>query len=127
MTSDLSHQKHKTASRFADVLVVGAGPTGLLLTHLLAKQGVRVCLMDQLSQVVDEARAVSIDDESLRSLADALQLDRMAPLITHAYGGMIILGFRPCLPKLNQAYKTTVIPKEMHFVSNNWFKLCLKG
>jgi len=29
----------------ADVLVVGAGPTGLLLTHLLAKQGVRVCLM----------------------------------------------------------------------------------
>lgn len=86
MTSDLSQPTHKTASRFADVLVVGAGPTGLLLTHLLAKQGVRVCLMDQLPEVVDEARAVSIDDESLRSLADALQLDRMAPLITHAYG-----------------------------------------
>ncbi len=70
----------------ADVLVVGAGPTGLLLTHLLAKQGVRVCLMEQLPQVVGEARAVSIDDESLRSMADALQLEALAPLITHAYG-----------------------------------------
>jgi 3-(3-hydroxy-phenyl)propionate hydroxylase len=69
-----------------DVVVVGAGPTGLLLTHLLAKQGVRVCLMEQLPQVVGEARAVSIDDESLRSLADAHQLQAFSPLVTHSYG-----------------------------------------
>ena len=69
-----------------DVLVVGAGPTGLLLTHLLAKQGLRVCLMEQLPQVVAEARAVSIDDESLRSLADAHQLGAFAPMVTHSYG-----------------------------------------
>ena len=69
-----------------DVVVVGAGPTGLLLTHFLARQGIRVCLMEQLPQVVGEARAVSIDDESLRSLADAHQLQAFSPLVTHSYG-----------------------------------------
>ena len=86
MTTDHSYFDNKLKSRSADVLVIGAGPTGLLLTHLLAKQGVRVCLMEQLPQVVAEARAVSIDDESLRSMADALQLDALTPLITHSYG-----------------------------------------
>lgn len=69
-----------------DVVVVGAGPTGLLLTHLLALKGLRVCLIEQLPQVVGEARAVSIDDESLRSLADAHQLQAFLPLITQSYG-----------------------------------------
>ena len=68
------------------VVVVGAGPTGLLLTHLLAKRGVRVCLIDRLQEVVQEARAVSIDDESLRSLADANVLEGFLPQITLSYG-----------------------------------------
>ena len=68
------------------VVVVGAGPTGLLLTHLLAKRGVKVCLIDQLESVVQEPRAVSIDDESLRSLADAQVLEGFLPQITLSYG-----------------------------------------
>ena len=68
------------------VVVVGAGPTGLLLTHLLAKRGVKVCLIDQLDTVVQEPRAVSIDDESLRSLADAQVLEGFLPQITLSYG-----------------------------------------
>ena len=68
------------------VVVIGAGPTGLLLTHLLAKRGVRVCLVDRLQEVVQEARAVSIDDESLRSLADAQMLEGFLPQITLSYG-----------------------------------------
>ena len=34
-------------ARRTDVLVVGAGPTGLLTAALLARQGVRVCILDQ--------------------------------------------------------------------------------
>ncbi len=74
------------AAQVWPVLVVGAGPTGLLLTLMLAKRGVKVCLVDQLEHVVQEARAVSIDDESLRSLADAQVLEGFLPQITLSYG-----------------------------------------
>jgi 3-(3-hydroxy-phenyl)propionate hydroxylase len=70
------------AAQVWPVLVVGAGPTGLML----AKRGVKVCLVDQLEHVVQEARAVSIDDESLRSLADAQVLEGFLPQITLSYG-----------------------------------------
>jgi len=51
-----------------DVLVVGAGPTGLVLAHLLSRYGVSVIIAEQNASTVGEARAVSIDDESLRTI-----------------------------------------------------------
>jgi 3-(3-hydroxy-phenyl)propionate hydroxylase len=51
-----------------DVVIAGAGPTGLVLAHLLARHGVSVILAEQNQATVSEPRAVSIDDESLRTL-----------------------------------------------------------
>lgn len=51
-----------------DVAIVGAGPAGATLAHLLAAYGVSVVLMDREPGVVDEPRAVGIDDEALRTL-----------------------------------------------------------
>lgn len=51
-----------------DVVIAGAGPTGLVLAHLLARHGVSVILAEQNAATVNEPRAVSIDDESLRTL-----------------------------------------------------------
>lgn len=51
-----------------DVVIAGAGPTGLVLAHLLARHGVSVIVAEQNATTVGEPRAVSIDDESLRSL-----------------------------------------------------------
>lgn len=51
-----------------DVVIAGAGPTGLVLAHLLARHGVSVILAEQNATTVGEPRAVSIDDESLRTL-----------------------------------------------------------
>ena len=50
------------------VVVVGAGPTGLTLANMLGKFGVSVLLVEQNASTVNEPRAVSIDDESLRTL-----------------------------------------------------------
>ncbi|CAN5288988.1 bifunctional 3-(3-hydroxy-phenyl)propionate/3-hydroxycinnamic acid hydroxylase [soil metagenome] len=54
--------------RETDVIVIGAGPTGLALTHLLALRGIRVILLEALADIIDYPRGVGIDDESFRTL-----------------------------------------------------------
>ena len=68
------------------VVIVGTGPTGLILAHLLVRQGVQVLLIDRNPATVGEARAVSIDDESLRTIQAAGMIDRVFPSIVPSYG-----------------------------------------
>lgn len=68
------------------VVIVGAGPTGLILAHLLAVVGVKTLLLERGSSTVDEARAVTIDDESLRTLQATGMLPALLPTITLGYG-----------------------------------------
>ena len=68
------------------VVIVGAGPTGLILAHLLGVYGVRTLLIDREPATVGEARAVTIDDESLRSIQATGHLDAVLPDITQGYG-----------------------------------------
>lgn len=61
------------AVQAVDVLVVGAGPTGLTLAALLADQGVRAHVVEAEPTVADEPRAIALADESLRT-AHALDI-----------------------------------------------------
>lgn len=54
-----------------EVLIVGAGPTGLTLANLLGTLGVRTCVIEQLGQLIDYPRGVGVDDEALRSFQAA--------------------------------------------------------
>ena len=51
-----------------DVIIVGMGPSGLVLAGLLANYGIKVGIFEKKKSTVNEPRAVSIDDESLRTL-----------------------------------------------------------
>lgn len=51
-----------------DVAIVGAGPAGVTLAGILAEYGVSVVIMDREPEVLQEPRAVGIDDEALRTL-----------------------------------------------------------
>ena len=51
-----------------DVVIIGAGPCGLTLANLLGTLGVRTLLVEQHASPVSEPRAVTIDDESLRTM-----------------------------------------------------------
>ncbi|WP_439852974.1 bifunctional 3-(3-hydroxy-phenyl)propionate/3-hydroxycinnamic acid hydroxylase [Pseudomonas syringae] len=57
------------------VLIVGAGPTGLTLANLLGQADVNTLIIDRKPGTVTEPRAVSIDDESLRTM-QAIGLDQ---------------------------------------------------
>lgn len=58
-----SNEQIKTA-----VLIVGAGPTGLTLANVLGQEGIDVIIIERKPATVQEPRAVSIDDESLRTM-----------------------------------------------------------
>lgn len=58
-------------TRSCDVAVIGAGPTGLTLANLLGQAGVSVVLVERNHTTVREPRAVSIDDEALRTMQAA--------------------------------------------------------
>jgi 3-(3-hydroxy-phenyl)propionate hydroxylase len=71
----------------APVLVVGAGPTGLTLANLLGRFGVETILIEQHETTVQEPRAVSIDDESLRTMQAAGLIEDVAKdVILGGYG-----------------------------------------
>jgi len=74
------------ASSHYPVIVLGAGPTGLTLANLLGVYGVRTLLLERNASTVDEPRAVSIDDESLRTVQAAGLADQILPSIVQGYG-----------------------------------------
>ena len=51
-----------------DIIIVGAGPTGLLAANLLGQAGLSVLLIDKSKEPLNLPRAISIDDEGCRSI-----------------------------------------------------------
>ncbi|CAA9531785.1 MAG: 3-(3-hydroxy-phenyl)propionate hydroxylase, partial [uncultured Rubrobacteraceae bacterium] len=54
-----------------EVLIAGGGPTGLLAANLLGQSGIKVLVVERRPGAVEEPRAVSLDDEAMRSLQGA--------------------------------------------------------
>ena len=65
-----------------EVLIAGAGPTGMVLALALAKQGIRVCIVDQADGPGTTSRAMAVQARTLElyrplGLADeVVHLDR---------------------------------------------------
>ena len=75
-----------TAPISTDVVIVGAGPAGLATANYLGLAGIRVVLIERNTGTVDEPRAVSIDDESLRSMQTIGLVDRVVARTLPGYG-----------------------------------------
>jgi len=75
-----------TARTHWPVVIVGAGPTGLTLAGLLGRYGVDVLVVERNPQTVQEPRAVSIDDESLRTMQSVGIINDLVPQIVLGYG-----------------------------------------
>jgi 3-(3-hydroxy-phenyl)propionate hydroxylase len=58
---------HRAAGTAVDVVVVGAGPCGVILANLLGLYGVRTVVLERDTEPPSYPRAVGIDDESLRT------------------------------------------------------------
>ncbi len=69
-----------------DVVIVGAGPAGLATANYLGLYGVRAVVIERNAGTVAEPRAVSIDDESMRSMQTLGLVDEIVPRTLPGYG-----------------------------------------
>src|SRR5665213_2151840 len=68
------------------IAVIGAGPTGLTLASLIARYGIEVLVVERNPTTVEEPRAVSIDDEALRTVQAAGAVEAVLSRIVPGYG-----------------------------------------
>lgn len=82
------------------VAVVGSGPVGLTLANLLGRYGVQTLLIEKNTATVQEPRAVSIDDESLRTLQAAGLADKVLQNVVPGYGSRYLSPGRRCFARV---------------------------
>lgn len=74
------------------VLIVGAGPVGLVLAHLLGTEGTETLLVERNAGCVPEPRAISIDGESLRTLQAAGVVEDVRPDLLEGFVADYVSG-----------------------------------
>ncbi|WP_006244944.1 bifunctional 3-(3-hydroxy-phenyl)propionate/3-hydroxycinnamic acid hydroxylase [Mycolicibacterium tusciae] len=62
-----------------DVVIVGAGPSGLTLANILGLQGVQTVIVEERDTLIDYPRGVGLDDEALRTFQSIGLVDRVLP------------------------------------------------
>ena len=78
-TPGSTDSRHPNDRHTIDVAVIGAGPTGLMLANLLGVHGLRVCVFEAESELIDFPRGVGMDDETLRTFQTAGLVDALLP------------------------------------------------
>lgn len=69
-----------------DVVVVGAGPVGLTLANLLGQYGVKTLVVERNEAIEPQPRAVTLDDESLRTFQNAGIINEVLKDVVLGYG-----------------------------------------
>lgn len=96
-----------------DVIVVGAGPIGLVAALLMADRGLRVTVIEKMTAPGDLPRAISLQDESLRTfaqlgVADALKKESLLDTGSRYFGlgERLLLEAKPVPSRIGHPAKT---------------------
>jgi 2-polyprenyl-6-methoxyphenol hydroxylase-like FAD-dependent oxidoreductase len=102
-----------TATQDADVIVVGAGPVGLVAAFELARRGVRVRVIDKLDKPTDESRAIAVHARSLDMFDRMGVLDDLIATGVKAKGMNMFAGhklmFRAPLDSVDSPFAFTLV------------------
>ncbi|WP_220700495.1 FAD-dependent monooxygenase [Mycetocola zhadangensis] len=69
-----------------DFVVVGAGPVGMTAAALLSESGFSVLVLEKSATTSNEPKAISLDDESLRTYAQAGLAEKILSLVVPGTG-----------------------------------------
>lgn len=114
-------------SKNADVLIIGAGPVGLMLGNLLGQQGVKVLVVEKNETLIDYPRAVGIDDEALRAMQTVGLVDEVLPHTIPDQKIYMVNGDRQILSEVNPTTREFGWPRRNGFVQPLVDKVLLDG
>lgn len=97
------------------VVIAGGGPTGLTLANLLGMYGVECLLVERHAATVHEPRAVSIDDESLRTMQAAGIVDEVFAQTVAGYGSHYFTADGVCFAKVEPTGRPYGFPRRNAF------------
>jgi 3-(3-hydroxy-phenyl)propionate hydroxylase len=103
------------ASTHFPVAIVGGGPTGLTLANLLGVYGVETLVIERNAATVHEPRAVSIDDESLRTMQAAGLVDEVMSQTVAGYGSHYYSAKGRCFAKVQPTEVPFGFPRRSAF------------
>jgi len=98
-----------------DVAILGGGPTGLSLANLLGVMGVRTVLIERNESTVQAPRAVSIDDECLRTMQAAGAVDAVIEDVALDYGAHYFTPKGVCFAKVEPTGQEFGYPRRSAF------------
>jgi 3-(3-hydroxy-phenyl)propionate hydroxylase len=97
------------------VVIAGGGPTGLTLANLLGMYGIDCLLIERHASTVQEPRAVSIDDESLRTMQAAGIADEVFAQTVAGYGSHYFTADGICFAKVEPTGQPYGFPRRNAF------------
>lgn len=97
------------------VVVIGSGPIGLTLVNLLGTFGVPTLIVERNLTTVQEPRAVSIDDESLRTMQAAGVIDEVLKEVVPGYGSHYYSPAGTCFAKVEPTGEPYGFPRRNAF------------
>lgn len=103
------------APETCDVVVVGAGPTGMTIAHLLGQAGVKTILVERNASTVTAPRAVSIDDEALRTMQAIDLADEIIADVMLDYGSNYFTPNGVCFAKVEPTTRDYGYPRRNAF------------
>jgi 3-(3-hydroxy-phenyl)propionate hydroxylase len=98
-----------------DVAIVGAGPTGMTMAHILGQAGVRTILIERNATTVTQPRAVSIDDEALRTMQSIRLADEIIADVMLDYGSNYFTPDGICFAKVEPITREYGYPRRNAF------------
>ncbi len=96
-------------------IIVGSGPVGLTLANLLGTYGVRCLVVERNRDTVQEPRAVSIDDESLRTMQAAGVVEDVLRYVVPGYGSYYYSPRGICFAKVEPTGRPYGYPRRNAF------------
>jgi 3-(3-hydroxy-phenyl)propionate hydroxylase len=110
-----------------DVAIVGAGPTGLTLANILGRAGLRVLVLERNESTVRSPRAVSIDDESLRTMQSIGLVDEVMRDVAADYGSHYFNASGRCFLRVEPTTREYGFPRRNAFTQPRLESTLLDG
>ena len=96
-------------------MVVGAGPTGLISANLLGQDSIKTLLVEQHESTVSQPRAVSIDDEALRTVQSVGLIKEVLADVAQDYGSWYFTPAGRCFAKVEPQTREFGYPRRNAF------------